>query len=139
MNRNWRWMITMSFADRLTALRRSLNLTQTQMAEATGIHLSQIKRYESGHTQPSLDILRKIALALHVSADLLVFDDGERGPADDLKLAFEAVSQFDDEDKAVARKVLHSLIMQHHNKQVAAAMQGSSPADRNRPIKDARA
>jgi transcriptional regulator with XRE-family HTH domain len=128
----------MSFADRLTALRRSLNLTQTQMAEATGIHLSQIKRYESGHTQPSLDILRKIALALHVSADLLVFDSDERGPTDDLKLAFEAVSQFDDEDKTVAKKVLQSLIMQHHSKQVSAAMQGQPAADKNRPIKDAR-
>jgi transcriptional regulator with XRE-family HTH domain len=90
------------------------------MAEATGIHLSQIKRYESGHTQPSLDILRKIALALHVSADLLVFDDGERGPADDLKLAFEAVSQFDDVDRAVAKKVLIGLIIQHQNKRLMA-------------------
>jgi transcriptional regulator with XRE-family HTH domain len=123
----------MSFADRLTALRRSLNLTQTQMAEATGIHLSQIKRYESGHTQPSLDILRKIALALHVSADLLVFDDGERGPADDLKLAFEAVSQFDDEDKTVAKKVLQSLIMQHQNKRWTGALAASPAPKKNHP------
>jgi transcriptional regulator with XRE-family HTH domain len=129
----------MSFAERLTALRRSLSLTQTQMADATGIHLSQIKRYESGHTQPSLDILRKIALALHVSADLLVFDSDERGPTDDLKLAFEAVSQFDDEDKNVAKKVIQSLIMQHHNKQVAAVMQGAPAASTKNRSKDARA
>ncbi len=116
----------MSFADRLVALRRSLNLTQTQMAQATGIHLSQIKRYESGHTQPSLEVLRKIALALHVSADVLVFDEDERGPADDLKLAFEAVSQFDDEDRAVARKVLQSLIMQHQNKRWSATLGGTA-------------
>ena len=123
MTHNWRWTITMSFADRLTALRHSLNLTQTAMAEATGIHLSQIKRYESGHTQPSLDILRKIALALHVSADVLVFDEGEREPAtDDLKLAFEAVSQFDDEDKEIAKRVIQGLIMQHQNKQLAAGL-----------------
>lgn len=121
MTHNWRWTITMSFSDRLTALRRSLGLTQTAMAEATGIHLSQIKRYESGHTQPSLDVLRKIALTLHVSADVLVFDEDERGPSDELKFMFEAVSQFSDDDKTLVKKMLQGLIIQHQARQVAEA------------------
>ena len=129
-NHNWRWTVTMSFAERLTALRRSMDLTQTKVAELTGIHLSQIKRYESGHTQPSLEILRKIALALHVSSDVLVFDEDERGPdTADLKLAFEAVSEFDEEDQEVAKKVIHGLIMQHQNKKLTAGLQ-RSPANR---------
>jgi hypothetical protein len=42
-----------------------------------------------------------------------VFDENERGPSDDLRLQFEAISQFSPEEKAVARAVLESLILKH--------------------------
>lgn len=124
----------MSFAERLSTLRKAHKLTQPQMAEIAGVHVSQIRRYEAGDTQPTLEVLRNIALALHISADVLVFDEEEREPAgDDLKLAFEAVSQFDDEDKAVARQVLQSLIMQHQNKRWAGALAASPSPKKNHP------
>jgi len=56
-----------------------------------GIHVTQLSRYESGSSQPTLDVIRKIAVALSVSADELIFDENERGPQDDLRLQFEAV------------------------------------------------
>jgi hypothetical protein len=34
--------------------------------------------------------------ALHVSLDALVFDEGERGPNQEMRLQFEAVSQLPD-------------------------------------------
>ncbi len=52
-------------------------------------------------------------MALHISIDALVFDEGERGPDDELKLAFEAVATFDPEDKAMAKRILQGLILQH--------------------------
>jgi len=54
--------------------------------------------------------------SLGTSADLLVFDEGERGPSDDLKLQFEALSQFDDEDRKIAKALLESLILKHNAK-----------------------
>ena len=60
---------------------------------------------------PSLDALKKLAVALRVSADYLLFDEDERGPSDDLKLQFEAVSQLDDDDKEVVRNVLEGLLL----------------------------
>jgi len=104
-------------------------MTQPQMAEVAGVHVSQIRRYEAGDTQPTLEVLRNIALALHISADVLVFDVSEREPAtDDLKLALEAVSQFDDEDKEIAKRVIQGLIMQHQNKQLAAGLSARKAA-----------
>ena len=47
---------------------------------------------------------------------MLIFDTNERDPDDDLKLQFEAVGQFDQEDKMVAKAVLDSLILKHHAK-----------------------
>jgi transcriptional regulator with XRE-family HTH domain len=60
------------------------------MAEKIGMHVSQLKRYESGSSQPTIDVFRRIALALNVSADMLLFAEGERGPDENLKLQFEA-------------------------------------------------
>ncbi len=83
------------------------------MAEAAGIHVSQLKRYEAGTSQPTLDVIRKLAIALSVSADLLLFDKDERGPDDELRLQFEAMSRFSKEEKKVAKAVLEGLILKH--------------------------
>lgn len=90
------------------------------------MHSSQIQRHENGSIQPTLDVLRRLAVALLVSADLLVFDKDERGPDADLKLEFEALSHFDSEEKAIAKKILQGLIIQRPAKRWTNAASGQS-------------
>ena len=116
--------LTMEFPERLSALRKERKLTQKTLSEQVGVHITQIQRYENGSIQPTLDVLRRLAVALSVSADLLVFDRDERGPDDDLKLEFEALSQFDTEDKMIAKKVLQGLIIQHQAKRWSSTASG---------------
>ena len=85
-------LLTMDFPDRLTLLRKERGLTQQALAGLVDVHVSQIRRYENGSTQPTLDVIRKLAIALGVSADLLVFDKGEREPREELKRQIEALS-----------------------------------------------
>jgi hypothetical protein len=54
-----------------------------------------------------------MAVALGVSADLLLFGESGRGPDDDLKLQFEAVSHFDPDEKKVVRSLLEGMILKH--------------------------
>jgi len=103
----------MDFPERLAALRKERQMTQPQLADRVGVHISQIRRYEAGDSQPTLDVIRKLAIALSVSADVLVFEEGERGPDDELRLQFEALRQFTQEEKLVAKAVLESLILKH--------------------------
>jgi len=110
---NQTWLMTMSFSGRLTQIRKGKKFTQQQMADTIGIHVSQIKRYESGDTQPSLEVICKIALALNISADMLLFDEDERGPSDDFKMQFEALSQLPAEEQWVVMEVLESLIIKY--------------------------
>jgi transcriptional regulator with XRE-family HTH domain len=56
----------MSFPQRLTALRKQHSLTQQALAERVGIHVTQLRRYEAGTAQPTLDVLRRIAVSLSV-------------------------------------------------------------------------
>ena len=105
--------VAMSVAARLLTLRRQQGLTQQQMAERVGLHVNQIRRYEAGDAQPSLEALKKIALALNVSIDSLVFDDAERGPSNELALQFEAVSQLPSAEQKVVKEVLDGLIIKY--------------------------
>src|SRR5882724_333781 len=91
----------LNFPLHLVALRKDRGLTQQALAGMVEMHISQIRRYESGQSQPTLDAIRKLAVSLSVSADMLLFAQDERGPDDDLKLQFEAVSRLNPEEKNV--------------------------------------
>nr|WP_289997885.1 helix-turn-helix transcriptional regulator [Photorhabdus laumondii] len=106
----------MSFSDKLAASRKELGFTQQQMADKIGMHVSQYKRYEAGTSQPTIDVFRRIALALNVSADMLLFDHNERGPDDRLKLQFEAVSQLDEKEREAIETVISSMLHMHDAK-----------------------
>lgn len=112
-------LTAMDFPDRLAALRKDRGLTQQAVADAVGVHVTQLRRYEAGTSQPTLDVLRKLAVTLRVSADLLLFDEDERGPDDDLRMQFEALSQLDPEEKDVVRSVLEGLLLKNQAKRLA--------------------
>jgi transcriptional regulator with XRE-family HTH domain len=116
----------MDFPERLATLRKARGLTQLALADKVGVHVLQIRRYEGGSSQPTLDVIRRLALALSVSADELVFERAERDPAEDLRLQFEAVSRFDEEDKQVVRALLEGLILKHEAKRWRQASEAST-------------
>jgi transcriptional regulator with XRE-family HTH domain len=108
INHHW----TVNFPEHLAALRKQKGMTQQQLADRVGVHVVQLRRYEAGTSQPTLDVIRSMAVALGISADTLLFAPDERGPDDALKLQFEAVSRFDPESKKVVQQVLDSMILQ---------------------------
>ena len=109
-------ILMMSLPTRLIALRKDKGLTQQQMADTIGIHVNSLKKYETGQAQPSIDVLKKIALAIHVSTDFLLFEEHERVPQDDLALQFEAVAEMPDDEQMVVREVLESLIIKYQSR-----------------------
>lgn len=105
--------LTMEFPERLVHLRKSRHLTQQALAQAAQISATILKRYEAGKTQPTLPVLRRLAIALGVSGDALLFDKSERGPGDDLRLHFEAVARMSPEEQQVVRSLLEGMILKH--------------------------
>lgn len=115
-------LITMDFPERMAALRKAKGFTQQALADKVSVHLTQIQRYESGAVQPTLDVIRRLAIALSVSADVLIFDKDERGPDDDLKLQFEAISRMSKDEKKIIKALLDGMILKHE------AQRWSTPA-----------
>lgn len=112
----------MEFPKRLAELRKARHLTQQALADAISINVSQLKRYEAGTSQPTLDVLRKLAVALSVSADLLLFDKDERGPDEDMRLQFETISRMPTEDKKIIRALLEGMIIKHQTKEMVGGL-----------------
>ncbi|WP_426107512.1 helix-turn-helix domain-containing protein [Massilia sp. TSP1-1-2] len=106
------------FSSRLIQFRKAQSFTQQGLADAAQIHVNQIKRYEAGTAQPTLEALVRLAKALHLSLDALVFDETERGPSDDLALQFEAVSHMPDEERRIIKALLDGMIIKYQTKQM---------------------
>ena len=118
------WLLPMDFSKRLSELRKIRGFTQQGIADAIDLHVNQIKRYEANKAQPTLETLVRLAKALHVTLDELVFSEETRGPSDEFRMQFEALTQFDDQEKLVAKELLDSLILKHTANQLSLAKTG---------------
>jgi len=112
---------SMHFPARLIQLRKAANLTQQSLAEVAELHVNQIRRYEAGTAQPTLDALIRLAKSLHVSLDNLVFEEGERGPDEDLRLRFEALSQLDKHERLVVKELLDGMLLKHQARRLSGS------------------
>lgn len=113
-------LAAMDFAHRLAATRKLRGMTQQTLADAVGVHVTQLRRYEAGTNQPTLDVLRALAVALAVTTDQLVFNDDERGPQDaTLRLHLQALDQLDDDEKATVVALIESVLLRHQARRLA--------------------
>ncbi|PHM27298.1 conserved hypothetical protein [Xenorhabdus innexi] len=112
------WFLPMNFPTRLIQIRKEHGLTQQGLADSASLHVNQIRRYEAGTAQPTLEALIKLAKVLRVSLDTLVFEENERGPSDELAFQFEAVSHMPEEERKIIRALLDGMILKYQAKQI---------------------
>jgi transcriptional regulator with XRE-family HTH domain len=103
----------MNLATQFAQYRKQRGMTQAQLADALGVHVTQIKRYEAGTSQPSVDGIKKIAILLNVSADELLFGEEGRDLGEKLRRHFAAVSKLPDDEQRTVISVIEGLILKH--------------------------
>jgi transcriptional regulator with XRE-family HTH domain len=121
-NMTYKVFRTMPFSDRLANLRKQRGLTQEALSDLIEITKTQVYRYESGTSQPTLDVIKKIAVALSVTADELIFEVEERQPDDSLNLLLEGVSRLDPDEKHVIREIIEGMLVKHQTKQMVKSL-----------------
>ena len=62
----------MSYMSAIEARRRAKGLTRRELAEAAGVSIRQITRYETGEQSPTLRVAVRLAGALGAAIDELV-------------------------------------------------------------------
>jgi transcriptional regulator with XRE-family HTH domain len=113
------------FAGRLRDLRKQKGLSQTELAEAVGVHYTHIGRYERGKSRPAADTLKRLADALGVSGDYLLEGATEaaaRARFEDRELLrqFQEVEKLPDADKAVIKRLLDAFLTKKQIQELAA-------------------
>ena len=74
MNENTKDVLLVEIGQRIQKYRLQKNLTQDQVAEATGISQKHLSRIEQGYHNPRFDIIIQIAKALNVPVDAFAKD-----------------------------------------------------------------
>ncbi|MEJ2592652.1 MAG: helix-turn-helix transcriptional regulator [Candidatus Thiodiazotropha sp.] len=108
----------MPFPDRLTQLRKQRGLTQEALADLINITKTQVYRYENGSSQPTLEVIKRLAIALSVTTDQLIFEEDERQPDESLALLMEGVARLDPDEKHILRELVEGILLKHEAKRL---------------------
>jgi transcriptional regulator with XRE-family HTH domain len=106
----------MNFGKRLVEFRKQRALTQAQLAQQVGVHIAQLRNYEGERSQPTLEVIRKLALALSITADELIFEPHERLPAvtdKDLLISWQRLEQLPQDDLRAIKLVIEGVLLRH--------------------------
>lgn len=116
----------MPLGQRIKALRTEAGLSQAELAEQVGGDARQISRYENGRITPSVDALVRIAEALNVSLDHLVFDDIARrplhSPENILGDRLASIAELNDDDRSSLLNVIDGLVTKRRVRTVAGGV-----------------
>ncbi|MBI4595457.1 MAG: helix-turn-helix transcriptional regulator [Candidatus Tectomicrobia bacterium] len=109
---------SMSFGKNLSRFRKEKGLTQEDLVKKSSVAISQIRRYETDKSSPTLDVVTRLARALGISIDELVFDKASgiaAGKLMDRELLeqFEMISALDEDERGAVKKILEGVIVKH--------------------------
>lgn len=105
------------FGDNVKAIRIEKNISQQELADMVGIHSTHVSRYERNMALPSVEVAKKMAEALGVTADTLIYgtqDDKAKDSLRDTDLLnlFIKVQLLDKQDLAAVKSMLKAYIFQ---------------------------
>ncbi|MEW6585883.1 MAG: helix-turn-helix transcriptional regulator [Nitrospirota bacterium] len=103
---------------RIKQLRLERNWKQAELAEKLGIRQKQISSYERGTTNPSTEVLIKLAEVFNVSLDYLAFEgNGQRAKIEvkdkEFLQYFETIDNYEEQERKLAKEFLNLLVMKH--------------------------
>jgi transcriptional regulator with XRE-family HTH domain len=131
----------MSFGKNLSRFRKEKGLTQEGLVKKSGVAVSQIRRYEADKSSPTLDVITRLAKALGISIDELVFDKDKGIAASklldrELLEQFEMISILEEEERQAVKRILEGVIVKHQVEKMMKPKAEKSWSQRFREITD---
>jgi len=114
----------MGVGERIKELRTLKKLTQSDLAKEVGLTYIQVGRYETQKSNPSSDVLQKLANALDTTTDYLMNgsqDEVVSAQLTDKELLkqFRAVEQLDAEDKHLVKTFIDAFLTKRQVQKLA--------------------
>lgn len=114
----------MSVGERIKDLRRHKKLTQTELAELVDLTYIQVGRYETQKSNPSSEVLQKLAQALDTTTDYLMNGSQDEVVAaqltdKELLKQFKEVEKLDPEDKHLIKTFIDAFLTKRQIQKLA--------------------
>jgi transcriptional regulator with XRE-family HTH domain len=106
----------MQFQDRIKELRKQNNLSQSELGKLSGVHVTNISRYERGENMPTADVLARLAVALKTTGDYLLSGTMNQQAIDQISdvgllSLFKRTESLDDRKKAIVKEFLECFLI----------------------------
>ena len=105
----------MSFGKRLSEIRKSKGISQSELADMLGSRAPVIGRYEREEARPSVDVANRIAELLNVSLDYLVGNTDQILDQDTLK-RLDSIAKLPEKEQQFILKAFDGLIRDAKNR-----------------------
>lgn len=105
------------FGDNLKKIRTDKNISQQELSDIINAHYTHVSRYKRNIAQHSIEVVKKIAEALDVSIDTLIYVQQDEKAKNNLKDAdllnlFTKVQLLDKQDLNAVKSILKAYVFQ---------------------------
>lgn len=109
----------MSIGKNIQKVSKDLGISIADLAKQANMPERTVRSIVSDEIQnPTVKSIKKIIIALGVSADMILFDDEELGENGDLKILFREIERLKYENRDYAKKVMKAIIVQLKNQEL---------------------
>lgn len=108
----------MSISANIKRLCRELNINQKELAKLATLPASTVSSALKEGSDPRASTIKKMAIALGVSSDMVLFDDEELGTNGDLKILFREVERFENKEREQLKDMLKMMIVHNKSKEL---------------------
>ncbi len=106
----------MELFEKIKQARKEKGFSQKQLAGLADLNMNLISKYETNNVTPTIESLKKIAKALEISTDYLLFDDAPKDGVTKLKdlslfEKFKTIENLDEESRRTIENVIDAVIV----------------------------
>lgn len=107
----------MDIGNKITTLRKKLNISQSELAKRVNVSRTIIGNYERNENTPSVDILLKIANTFDVSVDFLIGEGSLSNYDKEVLKRIDDIEKLDEETKSKMFFLIDNIIQNFKTKQ----------------------
>ncbi len=109
----------MSIGQNINNRCQELGITIKDLSKLSKVPYSTVRDMANDKNSPSVDKIKKIAIALHVTTDQLLFEDDEINADDELKRLFIEVKNMRKENQRMIKEMIKAVIIQNKSQELS--------------------
>ena len=102
---------SMTIGKNIDKICREIGLSRVELADQSGVPERTVRSIVGDEVDPKVSTIKKIIIALGVSADQVLFDDEESLEGTDIKILFRDINKLEGDDREYAKKVIKGVLI----------------------------